>query len=66
MRCARPQAVLGHAGVLGVSHECIRWGWPLAARAAHELGDTAAIRELLALLDAYQPGYLGPDAAGRA
>ena len=53
------------ASTIGVSHECIRWGWPLAARAAHELGDTAAIHDLLALLDGYPPGIPGPDAAGR-
>jgi hypothetical protein len=36
------------------------WAWPLAARAAHDLGDTIAIGELLTLLDSYQPGYLAP------
>ena len=38
----------------------MRWAWPLAARAAHDLGDTAATGELLALLDDYQPGHLAP------
>jgi hypothetical protein len=38
----------------------MRWAWPLAARAAFELDDTAATRDLLALLDYYQPGYLAP------
>ena len=56
----KAQAILGHASALGVSHECIRWGWPLAARAAQELGDTAAIRALLSVLDAHPPGYLAP------
>ena len=56
----KAQAILGHASALGVSHECIRWGWPLAARAAQDLGDTAAIRELLSVLDAHPPGYLAP------
>ena len=54
------RATLAHAGVLGVSHEFLRWAWPLAARAAFELGDTAAVSDLLALLDAYQPGHLAP------
>ena len=54
------RGTLAHAGALGISHECLRWAWPLAARAAHELGDTAATGELLALLDSYQPGHLAP------
>ena len=54
------QAMLGHVGAIGVGHECIRWGWPLAARAAHELGDTAAIQDLLTVLDGYPAGYLAP------
>jgi adenylate/guanylate cyclase family protein len=54
------RAALAHAGTLGISHECLRWAWPLAARAAHDLGDTAATGELLVLLDGYQPGYLAP------
>jgi hypothetical protein len=43
-----------------MSHEFLRWGWPLAARAAFELEDTAATAELLALLGACQPGHLAP------
>src|SRR5581483_4044191 len=52
--------VLAHAGALGISHELLRWAWPLAARAAHELGDAAATGELLALLDSCPPGHLAP------
>jgi predicted ATPase len=51
---------LAHLGALGISSEHLRWAWPLAARAAHELGDSAATGELLALLDACQPGHLAP------
>jgi class 3 adenylate cyclase/tetratricopeptide (TPR) repeat protein len=58
MRLAR--STLAHAGALEISHECLRWAWPLAARAACDLHDIASTRELLALLDAYQPGYLAP------
>jgi class 3 adenylate cyclase/predicted ATPase len=58
LRYAR--AVLAHAGVLGISHEEIVWAWSLAARAAHELSDTAATRQVLALLDTYQPGHIVP------
>jgi class 3 adenylate cyclase/predicted ATPase len=65
--CGQPQdalrlarRTLTHVGALGISSEQLRWAWPLAARAAHELGDTAATAELLALLDACQPGHLAP------
>jgi hypothetical protein len=54
------RAILAHVGALGISHESMRWAWPLAARAAHHLGDTAATGELLTLLDNYQPGHLAP------
>ena len=54
------RATLDHAGALGISHEYLRWAWPLAARAAHDLSDTATAAELLALLDGYQPGQLAP------
>jgi tetratricopeptide (TPR) repeat protein len=63
----QPREALGHARrtlacaeAVGVNHECSRWAWPLAARAADELQDTAAVEELLALLDAYRPGQLAP------
>ena len=52
------RAALSHAGALGISHEYLRWAWPLAARAAHDLADTHTTRELLGLLDGYQPGQL--------
>jgi class 3 adenylate cyclase/tetratricopeptide (TPR) repeat protein len=54
------RSALAHAGTLGISHECLRWAWPLAARTAHDLGDTATIGDLLTLLDACQPGQLAP------
>jgi hypothetical protein len=53
LRCAR--AALGQASPLGISWDFLRWAWPLAARAAHDLADTATSTELLALLDGYQP-----------
>ena len=58
LRCA--QVALGHIGALGISHEYPRWAWPLAARAAYDLANTAATAELLALLDGYRPGLLAP------
>ena len=54
------RATLAHAGALGISHENLRWAWPLAARAAFDLRDTAVVADLLAQLDAYQPGHLAP------
>ena len=51
---------LDHAAAVGISHEYLRWAWPLAARAAHDLADTTATGELLALLDGYRPGQLAP------
>jgi class 3 adenylate cyclase len=54
------RAILAHAEALGISAGTQRWAWPLAARSAHELADADAARELLALLDSYQPGYLAP------
>jgi tetratricopeptide (TPR) repeat protein len=56
--CAR--TALGHADAIGISADMLLWAWPLAARAAHELADTATTSELLALLDRYRPGQLAP------
>ncbi len=56
----RARATLDHAGALGISHEYLRWAWPLGARAAWELADTATAAGLLAVLDGYQPGQLAP------
>jgi class 3 adenylate cyclase len=58
LRAARDTLALADA--LGISSESLRWAWPLAARTAHELGDTAAIGDLIALLGSYHPGYLAP------
>ena len=52
--------VLSQAKAIGLSHDFVRWAWPLAARAAGELRDTAAADDLLALLDAHQPGAPAP------
>jgi class 3 adenylate cyclase len=54
------RAILAHADALGISHEHMRWAWPLAARATHDLHDAATAAELLTLLDSYQPGRLAP------
>jgi class 3 adenylate cyclase/predicted ATPase len=66
---ARPQpadalrharAALAYADAVGMSFDTLRWAWPLAARSAHELGDTAAVQELLAMLDSRPPGEVAP------
>jgi tetratricopeptide (TPR) repeat protein len=54
------RAALAHADVMSISSESLRWAWPLAARMAHELGDNAAVGDLIALLDSHQPGHLAP------
>jgi len=56
----RARETLVHTDVLGIGAEDQRWAWPLAVRAAHDLGDAAVVRELLALLDSFQPGHVVP------
>jgi class 3 adenylate cyclase/tetratricopeptide (TPR) repeat protein len=58
LRLAR--GTLTHVSSLGIGHEYLRWAWPLAARAAHEVQDTAATGSLLGLLEACLPGHLTP------
>lgn len=58
---AHARAVLATAeAALGVRHESVIWSWPAAARAARQLGDLAAVEELLARLEAHPPGHLPP------
>ena len=52
--------MLAHTGTLGITADWPRWAWPLAARTAHDLHDTAATSELLALLDDCPTGHLAP------
>ncbi len=51
---------LTHASAVGISSEPLRWAWPLAARSAHDLDDSATTGKLLALLDDCPPGHLAP------
>lgn len=53
-------ATIAHVGGLGMTHEAVRWAWPLAVRTAWQLGDTSATTELLNLVEGRQPGQLGP------
>jgi class 3 adenylate cyclase/tetratricopeptide (TPR) repeat protein len=57
---ARARSVLSHAAAIGVGREQVRWAWPLAARLAAELGETATLAELFTLLDAQPAGQLSP------
>jgi hypothetical protein len=54
------RGTLTQAGAIGISADAVRWAWPVAARAAYELGDGDSVRDLVALLDSYQPGHLAP------
>jgi hypothetical protein len=57
---AHARSVLSLAPAIGIRREQVRWAWPLAARLAAELGESATLAELLALLDAQPPGQLPP------
>jgi hypothetical protein len=52
--------MVARADALGISHEFMRWGWPLAVRSAFELRDTAIVRDLVALLDSRPAGHIAP------
>jgi class 3 adenylate cyclase/tetratricopeptide (TPR) repeat protein len=63
----QPESALRHArdavayaSALGMSHELVRWSWPLAARTAYELRDAIATGELIALADSCPAGQLPP------
>ncbi len=56
----KAMATIAHVGALGTTHEAVRWAWPLAARTAWQLGDSAATTTLLDLVEGRQPGQLGP------
>ena len=57
---AHARSVLSLAPAIGIRREQVRWAWPLAARLAAGLGETATLAELFALLDAQPPGLLPP------
>jgi hypothetical protein len=45
---------------LGISHETMLWCWSLAARTAHDVGDTATVLELIDILDRHPIGHVPP------
>jgi tetratricopeptide (TPR) repeat protein len=51
---------LKSAPASGISSEFVRWGWPVAARAAAAIGDDEAVDFLLGVLDAHPVGHLPP------
>jgi hypothetical protein len=53
-------AAIAHLDALGIRHACVRWAWPLAVRAAHDLADAPAVGGLLARLGSYPPGHIPP------
>jgi hypothetical protein len=57
---SRARAILAGVGASGLTDDYLCWTWALAARSAHDLSDTATARELITLLDSYQPGLLAP------
>jgi tetratricopeptide (TPR) repeat protein len=61
----RPELVLEHAEAacevartMGVYTEIISWSWPLAARAATELGKAQRLEQVLGYLDRYPRGQI--------
>jgi class 3 adenylate cyclase/tetratricopeptide (TPR) repeat protein len=62
-----PDAALGHAlraltfvDALGVSHETLRWGWPIATRIALDRSDSDTVDRLLAMLPVELPRLVPP------
>jgi hypothetical protein len=62
-----PDAALEHAlqalsfvEALGVSHEALRWGWPVATRIALDRGDADTVDRMLAMLPVELPRLIPP------
>jgi class 3 adenylate cyclase/tetratricopeptide (TPR) repeat protein len=55
---AHAMDVMDKADALGIGTEMHRWAWPLAARAARGLGETATVGTLLGVLDSHPIGHL--------
>jgi class 3 adenylate cyclase/tetratricopeptide (TPR) repeat protein len=51
---------LSYREMLGLQHEVVRFGWPVATRIALDRRDTAAVDELLEMLPAQLPGLVPP------
>jgi class 3 adenylate cyclase/tetratricopeptide (TPR) repeat protein len=57
---AHARQILELTDAFGIAHELVALSWPLAARAAWELGDAASCAELHRFLDAQPEGRLPP------
>ncbi len=57
---AHAMSALERRDAIGIGADYPRLAWPLAARAAHTLGRTDVLTELLAMLDSHPVGHLPP------
>ena len=57
---AHARRALSYGEVLGLGHEVIRFGWPLATRVAHDKNDGGVLDELLTQLPDGFPGLVPP------
>jgi class 3 adenylate cyclase/tetratricopeptide (TPR) repeat protein len=58
LRLARD--IVARVDGLGIGAEAVRWGWPLGVRMAAAVGDADAVRELIAVVDAFPRGHVPP------
>jgi tetratricopeptide (TPR) repeat protein len=56
----KAKEALAYWEAIGLGSDSTRWGWSLAARAAHELGDDAEVDALLTEFEVFQRGELPP------
>ncbi len=54
------RTLLTHIDAVGLAGEITVWGWWLGARAARDLGDAAALADLVAVVDAHPVGHVPP------
>ncbi len=57
---ADARRALSYGELLGLGHEVMRYGWPLATRIAHDQHDDVALDDLLAQLPEGLPGLVPP------
>ena len=54
----RAKEAVDFGDVIGLRHDTVRWGWPIAANAALELRDEAEVVRLLDWLGTHRPGHI--------
>ncbi len=57
---ANARRAISHRDVLGLGHEVVRFGWPLATRIALDRRDDDTVDELVAMLPSGLPGLVPP------